>query len=105
MVQEPTLHVGADIFECLVSEQGRDQRVECLGQIRVAGRFPQCSMELEVQRRRVHLATLSPRLHACHDVSESRRVFLADLEPTELEGLGFQHYAQAVDALHVFFAQ
>src|SRR6202022_1157326 len=45
MVQDPALHVGADIFECLVSKQGRDERVECLGQIRVASRFPQCSMD------------------------------------------------------------
>src|SRR6202022_4785613 len=89
----------------LVSKQGRDERVEYLGQIRIASRFPQCSMELKVQCCRVHLATFSPCLHACHDVSESRCVFLADLEPTELEGLGFEHDAQAIDSLHVLFAQ
>jgi len=38
-------------------------------------------------------------------VSESRSIFHDDLEQTQLEGLGFEHPAQDVDAPALFFAQ
>src|SRR5262249_34969334 len=49
MMQAPALQIGTDILERFVSEQGRDKRVERLGQVRVASRLPHRAMKLQVQ--------------------------------------------------------